>query len=161
MIQVQTKILIKDNSGLLQGKCINTSRNNSANSAAKVGHVVKVSITKAKSKANALRKQGVPARKAAGKQQNRDLSTKGSLQTLLLIQTKKPLIRYDGSSVKFNTNSAVCVVLKAATGTASKQRLQLGFKRINSTLPFELKNKVHWQTFGGTLNVIKLAKSLV
>lgn len=162
MINVKTKIFIKDNSGLLVAKCINTRTNGRANNAAKVGHVVKVTITKAKSKASTLRKQ--ETRKAANKQQNRDLSAKGSLQTLLLIQTKKPVIRYDGSSVKFNTNSALCVHLKAARGAATvttKQHLVLGFKRINSCLPFELKNKVYWQAFGGTINLIKLAKSLI
>lgn len=150
MIQVQTQVLIKDNSGLLRGKCINSIT--APNTTAKVGHAIKVTITKAKSKASPIISKA--------KQQSRlfQRSSKGSLQTLLVIQTKKPIIRYDGSTVKFNTNSAVSVGLKASS---SKQRLQLGFKRINSTVPFELKNKVHWQAFGPTLNLIKLAKSLL
>lgn len=150
MIQVQTQIVIKDNSGFLRGKCINSMT--PAATAAKVGNAIKVSITKAKAKATA----GTAMRKGPGKQQAH--SSKGSLQTLLIIQTKKPIIRYDGSTVKFNCNSGVSVGLNPGS---NKQRLQFGFKRINSTVPFELKNKVHWQAFGGTLNLIKLAKSLV
>lgn len=140
MLQNQTKILIKDNSGLLQGKIINISGTRKA----KVGNKLKVTIMRAKLKNN-MGKNVKPGKLPV---------LRGKLQDLLVIQTKKKINRYDGSSLKFNSNCGVCVNL-------SKKRLQFGFKRINTCVPFELKNNKHWQAFKGSYNLMKLAKNFI
>ena len=140
MIQPKTKILIKDNSGFLKGYCINTYPRNKG---AKVGHCLKVAITKSKNPFS---------------QPSLTRSTpKDSLTHLLIIQTKSPITRHDGSIIRFNSNTGVCIVFKKTF----KNRIQLGFRRINTALPFELRKRSHWQSFQGTFNIIKLAKSLI
>jgi large subunit ribosomal protein L14 len=145
MLQTQSRITIKDNSGLLRGKIINSGRSLHP----VVGNCVKATITRAKSKSNL---KGT----SAGLKQAR--SVKGQLQDLLIIQTRKQLQRYDGSSIKFDSNSAVSISFK---GAQKKKRLQFGFKRINTAVPFELKKRNHWQSFKGSYNLIKLAKNLL
>ena len=56
---------------------------------------------------------------------NNIASSKGNIENLLIIQTNKPIYRYDGSIVKFNYNCGVSVGFK---GPLKKRRLQLGFK---------------------------------
>lgn len=131
MIQNQTKILIKDNSGILKGRCINSGKQHQG-----VGMRVKIAISKAKiiTKQKSVKHSG--------------------LQDLLLIQTKKAIIRNDGSTITFNGNKAVCVSL------SSKTKLQLAFKRINTTVPFELKKSNSLQS-QGPHNLMKLAKNLI
>lgn len=140
VIQTQTQILIKDNSGLFKGRCIN-KRTKSYQKIA--GHIT-VAVTKVK----ALSK-----RKGSG-------SRPGHKQDLIIIQTKKPLIRYDGSTIRFHTNCGVCI---NATHSGSKPKrsgsAQLGFKRIQTTVPFELKTGFQGAKNGHHL--IKLAKTLV
>jgi len=131
MIQTQTKIIIKDNSGILRGRCINTRHKKPKG----IGNHVSVAVTKTKA--------------------HRQTHFKTSAcQDLLIIQTKKAVHRYDGSSVQFNVNTGVCVVL-------NDHKLQLGFKRINTTVPFELKKQNHIKLGQGSSNLIKLAKNLV
>nr|YP_009172357.1 ribsomal protein L14 [Ulva fasciata]ALG35716.1 ribsomal protein L14 [Ulva fasciata]AML79992.1 ribosomal protein L14 [Ulva fasciata]QBR54782.1 ribsomal protein L14 [Ulva lactuca] len=153
MIQTQTKISIKDNSDFLQGKCINFVKKNTKK-AAKIGHCVKVSISKIKP--TALYSQEY--KKAAGGKTSMVNIKKNSLQDLLLVQVKAPTYRKDGSTIQFYSNCGVCVVFKKAG--ANKQHL-LGFKRVNTTVPFELKNKVYAQKFKAAYNVIKVAKNLL
>ena len=140
MIQVKTEILIKDNSGFQQGTCINCQPRKKG---AKVGHSLKVAITKSKRALRAMPRSSI--------------SSKEVLQNLLVIQTRKPIMRLDGSTIKFNWNCGVSISFKKAP----KNRLQLGFKRINTVLPFELRKRSHWQQFQGTFNIIKLAKNLI
>nr|YP_010003065.1 ribsomal protein L14 [Ulva sp. TM637]AZP40089.1 ribsomal protein L14 [Ulva sp. TM637] len=153
MIQTQTKITIKDNSDFLQGQCINFSKKNTKK-AARIGHCVKVSISKIKP--TALYSQEY--KKAAGGKTSMVNIKKNSLQDLLLVQVKAPTCRKDGSTIQFYSNCGVCVVFKKAG--ANKQH-QLGFKRVNTTVPFELKNKVYAQKFKAAYNVIKVAKNLL
>jgi ribosomal protein L14 len=130
MIQNQTEILIKDNSGLLLGRTINAG-----NTGGSVGARIKVAVLK--SKATSKRKS----------------SKRNVLQDLILIQTKKVVLRNDGSSVKFDGNKGVCV------SVGSRAKLQLGFKRINTTVPIELKKN---NQYGGqSLNLMKLAKNIL
>jgi ribosomal protein L14 len=124
-IQTRTEIIIKDNSGLLKGRVINCKAN------ATVGSKLKLAITKTKSK---------------------DQASKKKLQDVLIIQTKKPLIRLDGSTVSFSNNSAVTINL-------TRFKLVLGFKRIPSCVPFEVKCSK--SDFKGGANIIKLARALV
>nr|YP_010021533.1 ribsomal protein L14 [Ulva sp. A AF-2021]QOL10374.1 ribsomal protein L14 [Ulva sp. A AF-2021] len=153
MIQTQTKISIKDNSDFLQGKCINFAKKNTKK-AAKIGHCVKVSISKIKP--TALHSQEY--KKATGGKTSMVNIKKNSLQDLLLVQVKAQTCRKDGSTIQFYSNCGVCVVFKKAG--ANKQHL-LGFKRVNTTVPFELKNKVYAQKFKAAYNVIKVAKNLL
>jgi ribosomal protein L14 len=140
MIQTQTHILIKDNSDYLNGKCVNKGWKKTAG----VGNVIKISISKVRSGTRP------PLGLVHG-------NTKKKLHDILIIQTKKPLRRKDGASLECNCNSGVGVVYKKG---ALKKQHQLGFKRINTTVPFELKHTAHVQKFKGAYNVIKLAKNL-
>jgi ribosomal protein L14 len=126
MIQTQTEILIKDNSGLLKGRCINASHKSFQG----IGDNVKIAVRKSK------------ARLFKGKQKRKGIQ---KTQDVLIIQTRKAMSRWDGSSIKFDSNSGVCVSLKP--------RLHLGFHRIKSMVPFELKRI--------SPNLLKLAKNRV
>nr|YP_010216413.1 ribosomal protein L14 [Ulva intestinalis]UBR43434.1 ribosomal protein L14 [Ulva intestinalis] len=153
MIQTQTKISIKDNSDFLQGQCINFNKKNTKK-AAKIGHCVKVSISNIKP--TVLNSQQY--KKAAGVKTGMVNIKNNSLQDLLLVQVKAPTYRKDGSTIQFYSNCGVCVVFKKA---GAKKQHQLGFKRVNTTVPFELKNKIHAQKFKAAYNVIKVAKNLL
>lgn len=153
MIQTQTKISIKDNSDFLQGQCIGFSQKN-AKKAAKIGNCVKVSISKVKS----TFAQGYSQKTAGRSGTSIANSSKNCLQDLLIVQMKTPIYRKDGSTVQFYSNSGVSIVFKKA---GAKKQHQLGFKRINTTVPFELKNKIYGQRFKAAYNVIKVAKNLL
>jgi ribosomal protein L14 len=143
MIQTKTKILIKDNSDFFKASCINSGVKRSAT----VGSCIKVSVSKMK-----------PGSSLSTSLKNNALEAKQSLQNLLIVQTKAPILRADGSSLHFNFNSGVSILLKKA---GTKRQHQLGFKRINTAVPFELKNKEYIQRLKGVPNVIKLAKHLL
>lgn len=151
MIQTQTKIKIKDNGDFLQGQCINFAKKK-IKKAAKIGHCVKVSVTKVKP--TALYSQDSKKSATGSKRTSMLNIKKNSLQDVLLVQVKAPTLRKDGSTIQFYSNCGVCVVFKP------KQH-QLGFKRVNTTVPFELKNKVYAQRFKAAYNVIKVAKNLL
>jgi ribosomal protein L14 len=140
MIQTKTKIVIKDNSDFLKASCINSGVKRNAT----VGSCIKVSVSKIK-----------PGSSLSTSLKNAP-EAKQSLQHLLIVQTKAPILRADGSSLHFNFNSGVSILFKKA-GT----KHQLGFKRINTAVPFELKNKEYIQRLKGVPNVIKLAKHLL
>lgn len=131
MIQTQTELLIKDNSGMLKARCIDTRGKRFKGIG---GH-----ITTAILKAKAVTKQKTLRR--------------NKIQELLIIQTKKPIRRDDGSTVTFSNNSGVCVT--------SGSKVQLGFKRINTTVAIELKKYSSIKKAKGSFNLIKLAKNLV
>lgn len=150
MIQTKTKILIKDNSPLLEANCINYSNNSSSKKGAKIGSCIKISVSKIKSTLNKDRSASAPAL--------RETSIGRPLHSVLVIQTKALAHRGDGSTLQFNCNSGVSIILKKA-GTKKSQ--QLGFKRVNSTIPFELKNKAHMQKVKIASSVVKLAKHLL
>lgn len=143
MIQTKTKILIKDNSDFLNAYCINCGVKQNA----RVGNSIKVSVYKMKTGLS----QSTSLKNLAD-------NTKQSLQNLLIVQTKAPIRRADGSSLHFNFNSAISIVLKKAS---TRKQHQLGFKRINTAVPFELKNKEYIQKIKGVPNLIKLAKHLL
>ena len=132
MIQNQTKISIKDNSGLLLGRCINAGKQGVVPT---LGQRVKVTVLKSKA---------ITKRKG---------SKRGALQDLLLVQTKKSICRNDGSTLKFNGNKGVCV---SGSGT----KFQYGFKRINTAVTVELKKSLGQYGGYGT-NIMKLAKNIL
>jgi len=125
-LQTRSKITIKDNSGLMRGRVINAMPN------ATLCSKLKLVITKRKSKPQKTK-------------------SRNKLQDVLVIQTKRPVLRFDGSTIRFNSNSAVVVNL-------NKNTLVLGFKRVNTCVPFEIKHTLKEK---GSTNIIKLAKALL
>lgn len=130
MITQRSSITVKDNSGFLLAQCIRVKK--AGKRSGVLGDFITVAIKKAKTK----------SQKDKINQDNR------SLQTLILIQTRKPVIRLDGSSIKFAQNAGVVVNEKGRT-------IQLGFQRVTTTVPFELKKR------SAQLNILKLARSLI
>ncbi len=149
MIQTKTTILIKDNSPLLEAYCINYN-SNSSKKGAKIGNCIKVSVSKMKATLNKDRASSAPVL--------RETSIRRPLHNLLIIQTKALARRGDGSTLQFGSNSGVSIVLKKAGRRVGHQ---LGFKRVNSTISFELKNKAHMQKVKIASSVVKLAKHLL
>lgn len=131
MVQNETEIFVKDNSGALKGRCINAGKQHQA-----VGAKIQIAILKTK----AITKKKGLKRKA--------------IQDLLLIQTKKTIVRNDGSTIAFNGNKGVCV----STGARG---LQLGFKRINTSVPLELRRSHSLRLGLSPLNLMKLAKNVL
>lgn len=133
MLKIQSHINIKDNSGAMAGRCINVHGRPWCG----VGHTCTVTITKAKpivSKKSGFNK------------------SKAQIQDLLILQTKTPYSRHDGSFLKFSANNAVTYSVAGAKAT-------VGFKRINTGVPFELKKGNAKVRVGNGL--IKLAKTLI
>lgn len=149
MIQTKTKILITDNSALLEGYCINYN-SNSSKKAVRIGGCIKVSVSKMKTNVNKERASSTSILPEA--------NMKRPLHSVLVIQTKAPANRADGSTVQFSANCGVSIILKK---TGSKKSQQLAFQRVNSTIPFELKDKAHMQKVKIAFSVVKLAKHLV
>lgn len=143
MLQTQTKILIKDNSGYKEGKIINFGIINKKQQA-KIGNIVKAVMTRLKTY-----KQLENIKSKSNKRKK--------LNDLLIIQTKKQMLRYDGSTLKYDKNSGVCISVKQRN---KQKKLQLLFSRINTSVPYELRNYNNWQRFKGSYNIIKLAKDL-
>ena len=150
MIQTKTTILIKDNSPLLEAYCINYN-SNSSKKAAKIGNCIKVSVSKIKATLNKDRASFAPVLRETSIRRR-------PLHSLLVIQTKALAYRGDGSTLQFGSNSGVSIVLKKAGRRAGHQ---LGFKRVNTTISFELKNKAHMQKVKIASSVVKLAKHLL
>ena len=134
MIQRKTKLTLKDNSGFLTGICINTPAKWQA-----LGGLVTLALIQ--------RKKAKLKLKGAKPKSNK------SLTNAVLIQTKKSWVRYDGSSLKFSSNS--CATLAHSGGRGDK-KLMLGFKRISTYVPFELK-KFH-NLPQSNVHLIKLAR---
>lgn len=131
MIQNRSKIAIKDNSGIIRGRTVQTGRAKTKS----LGGVVKLSVTKAKSQILGSK-----------------IHKSRMLQDVVLIGSKKPVVRLDGSTLRFCVNAGVTI------GRSGK-KMTLGFKRVNSIVPFEVKKCTHK---GGNLGLIlKLARHQV
>ena len=85
MIQMQTRLEVADNSGARSVMCIKVL-GGSKRMHANVGDTIVVSI-----------KEAIPRSKVK----------KGEVQRAIIVRTKKPLIRDDGTSIKFDSNAAV------------------------------------------------------
>lgn len=116
MLQRQSRIEIKDNSGLFEGRIIDASTCNNAG----LGMCVKAVVIRARADKNL-----------------------GKMKDVLVIQTKKTQVRMDGSTLKFSKNSGVCVT--RALNRQGKKRLTLNFKRIKTSVSYEQKHnrKLH------------------
>lgn len=86
-----------------------------------VGDSIKVAIKKARMNRSNKSQKDKP-----------NTSMRSSLQTLVLIQTKKIVMRLDGSRIRFAQNAGVVVNEK-------NRKVQLGFKRVTTSVGFELK----------------------
>ena len=87
MIQVQTELNVADNTGAKRVECIKVLGGSKRRYAA-IGDSIVVSI-----------KDAIPNGKVK----------KGSVQKAIVVRTKYPTYRHDGSSVKFDTNAVVIV----------------------------------------------------
>jgi len=87
MIQIQTELNVADNTGAKRVECIKVLGGSKRRYAA-IGDSIVVSV-----------KDAIPNGKVK----------KGSVQKAIVVRTKYPTYRYDGSSVKFDTNAVVIV----------------------------------------------------
>tara|TARA_Y100000590_G_scaffold411170_1_gene504946 strand:- start:364 stop:732 length:369 start_codon:yes stop_codon:yes gene_type:complete len=85
MIQVQTELLVADNTGAKRVECIKVL-GGSKRRYASIGDVIKVSV-----------KEAIPKGKVK----------KGSVHNAVVVRVKKGIHRNDGSKVKFDNNAAV------------------------------------------------------
>ena len=85
MIQIQTELTVADNTGAKRVECIKVL-GGSKRRYARIGDIIIVSV-----------KDAIPRSKVK----------KGEVQRAIIVRTKKPLIREDGTSIKFDTNAAV------------------------------------------------------
>ena len=85
MIQVQTELSVADNTGAKIVECIKVL-GGSKRRYASVGDSIVVSV-----------KEAIPSGKVK----------KGSVQKAIIVRTKYPILRNDGSKVKFDSNAAV------------------------------------------------------
>ena len=96
MIQMQSKLIVADNSGPKVVQCIKVLGGSHRNSAG-VGDVIKVSI-----------KEVLPTSKIK----------KGSVHFAVIVRTKYKYVRKDGSSIRFDDNAAVILnASKELSGT--------------------------------------------
>lgn len=87
MIQMQTSLVVADNSGAKSARCIKVL-GGSHHMVSKIGDVVIVSITKI-----------IPGAKVQ----------KGSVARGVIVRTKKEITRADGSKIRFDDNAIVLV----------------------------------------------------
>ena len=87
MIQVQTELMVADNTGAKKVECIKVL-GGSKRRYASIGDIIKVSV-----------KEAIPKGKVK----------KGSVHNAVVVRVKKGIHREDGSKVKFDNNAAVLV----------------------------------------------------
>ena len=87
MIQVQTELLVADNTGAKKIECINVL-GGSKRKFASVGDIIIVSI-----------KQAIPKGKVS----------KGDVHQAVIVRTAKEIRRNDGSAIRFDKNAAVLI----------------------------------------------------
>ena len=85
MIQVQTELMVADNTGAKRVECIKVL-GGSKRRYASIGDIIKVSV-----------KEAIPKGKVK----------KGSVHNAVIVRVKKGIHRNDGSKVKFDNNAAV------------------------------------------------------
>ncbi len=89
MIHVHTKLSVIDNSGAKTAQCIKILKNKKY---AKIGDIIVVSIKEIYNNSKSNQKNKVQ---------------KGDVTLALVVRTKKPLVRKDGSTIQFEKNSVV------------------------------------------------------
>jgi large subunit ribosomal protein L14 len=109
MIQMQTRLMVADNSGALEVQCVKVL-GGSKRRTATVGDVIIVSV-----------KRATP----------RGKTKKGTVQRAVIVRTAKPLLRADGSAIRFDKNAVVLI---------NKQNEPIG-SRIFGPVTRELRGK--------------------
>lgn len=122
MIQRGTNLLVSDNSGAKKIQCINLLKKNKKNIGT-IGDVIVVSV-----------------KKANPKQRSKAIS--GNVYKALIVETKKKVIRKDGSNFKSDRNVAIIL---------NTQGTPMG-TRITGPVSYDLKK-------GGNSKIISLASS--
>jgi large subunit ribosomal protein L14 len=117
MLISRSKLIVKDNSGIILAQCIQVQRSKKSQKPCKIGDFLKATIKKGSAKSQTQR-----LKKLTGSER---------LRNLVVIQTRSALRRLDGGAIRFNANCGV---------TVNEKRLPL-FKRVTSVVPFELKKK--------------------
>jgi large subunit ribosomal protein L14 len=87
MIQMQTRLLVADNSGAKEVQCVKVL-GGSHRTIANLGDIIVVSV-----------KNAIPKAKVK----------KGEVHRAVIVRTKKKVMRQDGSVVRFDTNAAVLI----------------------------------------------------
>lgn len=118
MIQVQTRLKAADNSGAKEVMCIKVL-GGSHRRYARVGDLIRVSIKEAAPNA------GIK---------------KGQVQLAVVVRTKKPIGRDDGTYIRFDDNAAVLVKEKEPIGTrifgpVARELRHKGYTKIVSLAP--------------------------
>jgi large subunit ribosomal protein L14 len=120
MIQTESILKSGDNSGAKQLKCIKVLGGSKRKSAG-IGDIIVVSIREAISKSKVK---------------------KGSVHKAVIVRSKSPVVRADGSTIRFDENA--CVLIKGKEnepvgtrifGPISREIRQRGFMRIASLAP--------------------------
>ena len=119
MIQVQTELLVADNTGAKRIECIKVL-GGSKRRYANIGDIIKVAV-----------REAIPTGKVK----------KGQVVDALIVRTKKGVRRRDGSLIKFDENAAV--LLNSAGeprgtrifGPVARELRESGFMRIVSMAP--------------------------
>lgn len=111
MIQVGTRLHISDNSGAKTGECIKVF-NKARGNFGKIGDIIMISV------------------KEISKKQKSKVK-KGNIYKAVIVETAKETLRKDGSSFRFQRNSAVLLSIQGSPlGT-----------RVQGTAPYELRSK--------------------
>ena len=120
MIQQESKLIAADNSGARQLLCIRVL-GGSGRRYARVGDIVVVSVKTANPAGQVKRK---------------------SVQKAVVVRTRNPILRKDGSSIKFDDNAAVLLAEDNKTprgtrifGPVPRELRDMGYQRIISLAP--------------------------
>ncbi len=119
MIQVESKLDVADNSGARQVQCIKVL-GGSKRKYARIGDVIVVSV-----------KDAIP----------RGRVKKGDVMQAVIVRTAKPLLRDDGTAIRFDRNAAVLInkqkepVGTRIFGPVTRELRRRGFMKIISLAP--------------------------
>ncbi|MBM3468921.1 MAG: 50S ribosomal protein L14 [Alphaproteobacteria bacterium] len=119
MIQVETRLEVADNSGAREVQCIKVL-GGSKRRYASVGDIIVVSI-----------KDALPKGKVK----------KGDVHTAVVVRTKQPIRRQDGSEIQFDKNAAVLIskqnepIGTRIFGPVTRELRSVGFMKIISLAP--------------------------
>ena len=119
MIQMQTKLIVADNSGARQVQCIKVLGGSKRRSAS-IGDIIVVSI-----------KEALPRGKVK----------KGEIMRAAIVRCSYPVKRSDGTEIRFDTNSVVLISDKGEPigtrifGPVTRELRSRGFMKIVSLAP--------------------------
>ncbi len=119
MIQDESRMEVADNSGARQVQCIKVL-GGSHRRYARIGDIVKVSV-----------KDAIP----------RGRVKKGQVMNAVVVRTRKPLMRNDGTAIRFDTNACVLInnnnepVGTRIFGPVTRELRRRGFMKIISLAP--------------------------